>query len=332
MLSPVDPLDHELERAPDPACASTSPVRKRNASATPMAETLNPRLDVVFKLLMADPSNRELLLSLLNAVLQPARPIVSADVVNPEIQKDDADDRGLVLDILSVHDDGTRSDVEMQIDNRGATEKRALYHWARVYRDGIGRGDDYSDLHPCRVVFILAFRLLPGSRIHSTFRLQEAHDGTVFSNDLEIHTLELTKVGDAAESDPKEKAAHDWARFLAAETDEERQEVAMQNRDINKANQALGRLSKDPEARALARWREDQLRLYRVELTTAERRGREEGRLAGGAAILQRQLERKFGPLSDQLKDRLAAATEEQLDRWADRILIVDSLEAVFSE
>jgi predicted transposase/invertase (TIGR01784 family) len=162
-----------------------------------MVETLNPRLDVVFKLLMADPSNRELLLSLLNAVLQPARPIVSADVVNPEIQKDGADDRGLVLDILSVHDDGTRSDVEMQIDNRGATEKRALYHWARVYRDGLGRGDDYSDLHPCRVVFILAFRLVPGSRIHSTFRLQEVHDATVFSNDLEIHTLELTKVGDA---------------------------------------------------------------------------------------------------------------------------------------
>jgi hypothetical protein len=104
--------------------------------------------------------------------------------------------------------------------------------------------------------------------------------------------------------------------------------VAKENPDIDHANQALGRLSKDPEARALARWREDQLRLYRVELTTAERRGR----LEGGAALLQRQLERKFGPLPDQLKDRLAGATEEQLDRWAERILIADSLEAVFSE
>jgi predicted transposase/invertase (TIGR01784 family) len=165
-----------------------------------MAETLNPRLDVVFKLLMADPGNRELLLSLLNAVLRPARPIVSADVVNPEIQKDGADDRALVLDILSVHEDGTRSDVEMQIDNRGATEKRALYHWARVYRNGIGRGDDFSDLHPCRVVFILAFRLLPGRRMHCTFRVQEVHDGTLLSNDLEIHTLELPKL---AETTPR---------------------------------------------------------------------------------------------------------------------------------
>ncbi|MBN1607542.1 MAG: PD-(D/E)XK nuclease family transposase, partial [Polyangiaceae bacterium] len=77
---------------------------------------------------------------------------IRRDVVNPEVQKDGPDDRGLVLDILSVHDDGTRSDVEMQIDDRGATEKRALYHWARVYRDGLGRGDHFADLHPCRVV------------------------------------------------------------------------------------------------------------------------------------------------------------------------------------
>ena len=48
-----------------------------------MAETLNPRLDVVFKLLFADERNRDLLVSLLNAVLQPARRIVSVQVVNP---------------------------------------------------------------------------------------------------------------------------------------------------------------------------------------------------------------------------------------------------------
>ncbi|MBN2194826.1 MAG: PD-(D/E)XK nuclease family transposase, partial [Polyangiaceae bacterium] len=55
--------------------------------------------------------NRDLLIALLNAVLQPARPIVSVDVVNPEIQKDAVNDRGLVLDILAVHDDKPRTDV-----------------------------------------------------------------------------------------------------------------------------------------------------------------------------------------------------------------------------
>ncbi|MBN1609302.1 MAG: PD-(D/E)XK nuclease family transposase [Polyangiaceae bacterium] len=111
-----------------------------------------------FKLLLADERNRDLLVSLLNAIRQPSRPIVSVEVVNPEIQKDAPDDRGLALDILAVHDDQTRTDVEMQAYQREAMGTRALYHWARVFRDGIGRGDDNADLHPCRVIFILAYR------------------------------------------------------------------------------------------------------------------------------------------------------------------------------
>jgi predicted transposase/invertase (TIGR01784 family) len=297
-----------------------------------MAETLNPRLDVVFKLLFADERNRDLLVSLLNAVLQPARRIVSVQVVNPEIQKDGADDRGLVLDILSVHEDGMRSDVEMQVDDRGSTERRALYHWARVYRDGLGRGDEFADLHPCRVVFILAFELLPGTRLHSIFQVREVHDGTLLSDDLEIHTVELPKLAYTARVDPDEKAAYDWARFLAAETDEERRTVAMENSDISKANEALGRLSEDPKARALARWREDQLRLHRVELKTAEQRAEQRGRKEGTLALTRRLLEKKFGPLSDSTIIRLEAADHATVEQYADRVLTATSLAEVLNE
>jgi hypothetical protein len=105
-----------------------------------VSATLNPQLDVVFKLLFGAERNRDILRALLNDILRPKRPITSVDVANPEIRKDVAADRGLVLDVLAVHDDGTRTDIEMQTRDRGATEKRALYHWARIYRDGIGRG------------------------------------------------------------------------------------------------------------------------------------------------------------------------------------------------
>lgn len=135
-----------------------------------MPETLNPRLDVVFKMLFAAKRNRGLLIVLLN-VLYSAQPIASVDVVNPEIEKDAPDDRGVILDTLVVHDDGSLSNIEMQAQDRGATEKRALYHWARMYRDGVGRGDDFADLEPCRVIFFLTYRLLLGERLRSTFRV-----------------------------------------------------------------------------------------------------------------------------------------------------------------
>ena len=240
-----------------------------------MIETLNPRLDVVFKLLFAAESNRGLLVALLNDVLQPTSPIASVEVVNPEIEKDAPDDRGVILDILVIHGDGTRIDIEMQAQDRGATEKRALYHWARMYRDGIGRGDDFSDLNPCRVIFFLSYRLLPGERLHSTFRALEVHDGTLLSDGFEVHTIELPKLAGIVNAE--DAGVLDWARFFAADDDAERRRVAMENPVIEQAYTALEELSRDPKAQALARWREDQLRLYRVELATAERRGRMDG-------------------------------------------------------
>ena len=56
---------------------------------------------------------------------------------------------------------------------------------------------------------------------------------------------------------------------------------------IAKATEALEELSQDPAARDLARRREDQLRLYRMELSEAKKAGlklgREEGREEGEA-------------------------------------------------
>ena len=60
---------------------------------------LDPKLDVVFKLLFAHVRNRDILTALLTAVLKPTAPIDSLVVLNPDIPKDLPADRGAVLDI-----------------------------------------------------------------------------------------------------------------------------------------------------------------------------------------------------------------------------------------
>ena len=239
-------------------------------------ETLNPRLDVVFKLLFAAERNRGLLIALLNDVLRPKEAFVSVEVINPEIEKYAHDDRGVVLDILVAHTDGTRSNIEMQAQNRGSIEKRALYHWARLYRDGVKRGDNFDRLNRCRVILFLSYTLFPKQlRLHSIFRPLEVRDGTLLSEDFEIHTVELTKLSGVIEAE--ETGVRAWAQFLKANTDEERRQIAMDNPVIEKANDALDALSQDPKAQALARWREDQMRLYRVEMAAAKQKANEEG-------------------------------------------------------
>ena len=61
-------------------------------------------------------------------------------------------------------------------------------------------------------------------------------------------------------------------------------------------------------------------------------KGRAEGVLAGGTGVLLRLLEKKFGALPQEAVAKLQAATQEQVDKWTERILTADSLEAVFAD
>jgi predicted transposase YdaD len=71
-------------------------------------------------------------------------------------------------------------------------------------------------------------------------------------------------------------------------------------------------------------------------ITSIERigieKGRQEGRQEGEAIILERQLERRFGPLEAAIGVRLRGAAPEQLERWAENVLDAATLEEVFRD
>ena len=59
-------------------------------------------------------------------------------------------------------------------------------------------------------------------------------------------------------------------------------------------------------------------------------RGKAEGLEQGKAEGLTRIMERRFGPLSRTVRDRIAGADPDELDAWFDRVLDADNLEAMF--
>ena len=59
-------------------------------------------------------------------------------------------------------------------------------------------------------------------------------------------------------------------------------------------------------------------------------RGLEQGKRQGEAEVLLRLLERKFGPTSAKLRQRIQEADAETLLNWSERILTADTPEAVF--
>ena len=54
------------------------------------------------------------------------------------------------------------------------------------------------------------------------------------------------------------------------------------------------------------------------------------GRAEGKAELLERLLEKKFGLLSDSIRTRLFAASDEQLNLWAEELLLAKTIEDIF--
>jgi hypothetical protein len=127
-----------------------------------------------------------------------------------------------------------------------------------------------------------------------------------------------------------EPALAAWCRFLASETDQELEALAMQHPILKEAKDALDRLSADPEARERAERRELELKLYEYGIATIRAEERIEGRAEGKQQTLLRLLALKFGDLPSAVQARAAAASESELDLWLERLLFAETLEAVF--
>ena len=63
-----------------------------------------------------------------------------------------------------------------------------------------------------------------------------------------------------------------------------------------------------------------------------EEKGRIEGKLEGTQGLLRKQLIRKFGPMPSWAKARIKKATVDELQQWAEEILVADTIEATLGK
>ena len=59
--------------------------------------------------------------------------------------------------------------------------------------------------------------------------------------------------------------------------------------------------------------------------------GLQQGKRLGEAEVLKRLLERKFGPLPIEVRNKIDAADADTLLQWAERVLTAETLEQVFA-
>jgi predicted transposase/invertase (TIGR01784 family) len=241
-------------------------------------DLLDPKNDFVFKRIFGSEKNTEILLAFLNRILHRdvEEPILTEIILlNPYTDKDSPGDKQSIFDIKAKRADDSIVNVEMQLFNRYDNEKRALYYWGKQYTEQLKEGQRYKQLKRCVVINILDFSIISNDRYHNVFRLWEDKERILFSEDEEIHILELSKlVGISA---PKTSGLLNWLLFLKTK-DKRYWEVLQMNEPVlKKAMKELEYLSQDEEARRLYEMRQKALHDEASSIAGAKEEGLKEG-------------------------------------------------------
>ncbi|MCL2823248.1 MAG: Rpn family recombination-promoting nuclease/putative transposase [Polyangiaceae bacterium] len=283
----------------------------------PEQPLLSPTIDLVFKLLFGDEERKPILIALLTAILQPESPIVDVVLLETSSISKAVNDKTIVLDILVKLQNGSMIDIEMQVLRTPEFRSRVMYYWARTHTGQIYRGDKYGKLRPTTVVVITNYLELGTGFLHSVFQVLEKHDGSRFSDDFELHFVELPRIKDPAILAAAPPALQRWARFLGSVSDDERAEVAKEDPMIDQAMVALRSLSANPETRSAAMSREEALMLYQMDIDAANEKGIEKGRMQSLADAVLCVLTTRGANVTQQLRGVVEGCGDvARFQRW----------------
>ncbi len=260
-----------------------------------MKPLTDPKVDFAFKHVFGREQNKPLLISLLDAVLQPeaGQKIESLDLLNPFNDSEALDDKLSILDIKARDESGRQFNVEMQMLAYGAFRPRALYYWARLHQGQLRKGKDFRVLRPTIAVCFVDTPLFPElPDYHLIFELRERRFQTLFTDQMALHILELPKFTKAAEqlATPLDR----WLFFLRHARDLD-MDALPGPLDVPEVRLALGGLvmiSQSKRDRELYESRQKMQRDVYTALAEAKDRGVEEGLRQGIEKGIEKGIER----------------------------------------
>jgi len=123
-----------------------------------MKHSIDPRIDCVFKSLLGNESNRNLLVHFINATLasELIAPITQVEILNPYNEKEHLDDKLSIVDVKAKDEHGRVYQIEIQLLFFTNLPARMLYTWADVYSQQLQSGDKYHELNPTYSIWLLS--------------------------------------------------------------------------------------------------------------------------------------------------------------------------------
>ncbi len=173
-------------------------VKGENAMEVEISERyINPYTDYGFKKLFGTELNKDLLISLLNALFKDKPEIIDLSYLNSEHLGEGYQDRKAVFDVYCQLADGSRIIVEMQKAEQAYFKDRSIYYSTFPIREQGKKGEWDYHLKDVYTVGILNFTFPNGeypqdSMIHE-IKLKDVEDNHVFYDKLTFIYLEMPK-------------------------------------------------------------------------------------------------------------------------------------------
>ena len=238
---------------------------------------LNPKIDFVFKKIFGSEEHPEILISFLNAVLKPKKPIVSVEIKNSDLEKEYIEDKFSRLDVKALTSNKEIINIEIQLKNEYNMIQRSLYYWSKLYEEQLSEGDRYDKLSRTVCINILDFKYLKNDRFHNGYRLKEIETNEELTDLQEIHFIEIPKLKKFESTEEIVDLLEGWVEFLRDPESEVIRKLEMSNKEIREAKDELYRLSRNSKERELYYLREKSLRDEISALANAKEKGLKEG-------------------------------------------------------
>ena len=250
-----------------------------------MRKRLKVKNDFIFQRIFGRQENKDILLSLLNAILnfKDDNKLHDIEILeNTKLEKERIEDKQGILDIKARTIAGVRINIEIQLVNQYNMEKRTLFYWSKLFAEQLNPGQGFDELSKTITINILDFKLIELEKYHTVFHLRENEVRDYILTDiLEIHFIELSKFRKIKEGPDISNALDRWLLFLESSSEEVLELIKGQDPAIAKAEKILDWLGSDEETVRLYELREKAIHDEVTRMKGAKKEGREEGRKEG---------------------------------------------------
>ena len=235
---------------------------------------MKPKIDFAFKEIMMNENAR---IGFLSAILKlNPKDIQETQILNTNLRKLHEDDKQGILDVRILMNNKMEIDIEIQLSELKVWADRSLFYLSKMYVEQIKAGEKYNVFKRCVSISILDFTLFEDiDDFYSCFHIREDNRHTLYTDKMEFHVLELSKLPKELKEDTSDILL--LAKFINAEAKEEFDMLATKNPYIESAYEQLQIISQDKKKRLEYEAREKAIRDYNQMMFEAEERGEKRG-------------------------------------------------------